>query len=113
VNLAHDAFERVDVGQESRATIVCDLNHRLRAAAARTPLRRNDRFFGECVQVPIEVAVGERARFLQLRERDATGMRDERRANRQAPSFVKDAIEIGCTHASATRSRATKYPIAI
>jgi len=119
VNVAYDAFELVDVGEKPLPAAFGDPVDRLRPSRAAQFLGRYDAKFGKCVDVPVEIAVGEITSPLELGKAQAFRMRDQTGADCEPAALVKDALQAGIGEgrfacvAHAPRSRQTSQPIAI
>src|ERR1700761_8665568 len=70
--------------------------------------------------MPIQIAVGQIAGVLQVRERQSIGMGDQTRADRQATTFVEDPFQAGVgkgcflfvSHAGAIPTAIHRWPVA-
>jgi hypothetical protein len=117
----HDGFELIDIGQEALAADGRDAHDRHRPSVAAQPLEAHDTDFGERVQMPIEVAVGQPAGVNEIGEPHPAGVRDEARAHGEPAALVKDALEPGVGEGSvaiqfpcsvqARSSRSTSAPM--
>src|SRR5262249_40606768 len=83
----------LEILQITRPPLRGDPAHGLRAVVIVALGDRDQRGFLEHLQVPAEIAVGERAHLLEVAERQALGMGNERGEYGEARTFMDQGVE--------------------
>lgn len=89
VHIANDGFEFINVGEKSLSAAFGDAIDRLRSPRAAQLLGDNDAELSQRMHVPVQIPIGKIACRLKLGKAETVGMRDQARANGEAPTLVK------------------------